>query len=136
MENDFILQGKVLWSYADEYAQIDDGIKFTASLVSLGSPLHNHSGYIAVTENQLIIEGLESDLDLTIPLNAIEEIYLGFDDIFTATSVKNLGAFWQPLRIKFHTGHSLQQIYLIIDHNGLFTHNKRWYDTLVNILQA
>ena len=68
MENDFILQGKVLWSYADEYAGISEQVKITASIVSLGLPLHNHSGYIALTDNQLIIEGVEADASLNIPL--------------------------------------------------------------------
>jgi len=136
METDFILQGKVLWSYADEYAQISESVKFTASLISLGSPLHNHAGYIALTENQLIIEGLNNDPDLTISLSTINEIYLGFDEVFTPASVKNLGALWQPLRINFYTGHSLETVYLIIDHNGLFTHNKTWYETLISILQT
>ncbi|OKS84978.1 hypothetical protein [Mucilaginibacter polytrichastri] len=136
MDTRFILQGKVLWSYADEYAQISEGIKFTAAIVSLGNPLHNHTGYIALTENQIIIEGQEGDLDLTIPINAINEIYLGFDDVFTLTSLKNFGAFWQPLRLEFYAGHLLQRVYLIIDHNGLIAHNKRWYEALINILQG
>jgi hypothetical protein len=136
MEDDFILQGKVLWSYADEYAQISEQIKVTAALVSLGSPLHNHAGYIVLTEDQLIIEGINDDLDLSIALSTINEIYLGFDDVFTFTSVKNFGALWQPLRIKFYTGHSLETVYLIIDHNGLFTHNKTWHETLISILQT
>jgi len=136
METDFILQGKVLWSYADEYAQINEGIKFTASIVSLGSPLHNHAGNIALTANQLIIEGFNGGTDLIIPLTAINEIYLGFDDVFTLTSVKNFGAFWQPLRVEFYAGHLLQRVYLIIDHSGLLAHNKRWYEALTNILQG
>jgi len=136
MDQDFILQGKVLWSYAYEYAQISEGVKFTASLVSFGHPLHNHAGYIALTDNQLIIDGVNDDLDITISLSTINEIYLGFDEVFKLTSVKNFGAFWQPLRIEFYNGHSLETVYLIIDHNGLFAHNKTWYETLINILQA
>jgi hypothetical protein len=65
MEDDFILKGKVLWSYADEYAQIGNEIKFTASLVSFSSPLHTMQAYIAPTENQLTMVGINDDLDLT-----------------------------------------------------------------------
>jgi hypothetical protein len=58
---------------------------------------------------------------------------MGFDDLFP---VKGLGTFWQPLRIEYYVPSSeTEVIYLIIDYNGIFTHDKDWYNTLTEMLQ-
>ncbi|WDF56466.1 hypothetical protein [Mucilaginibacter sp. KACC 22063] len=132
MAQELILQGRVLWSYDFEYAEINNQTRVAASLLSGIGPLHHHKGNIGLTAEELLIKGHENEYDLTIALNTIDEVYL--DDIFTNTSVKNFGALWQPLRIRFYERRNMEKIYLIIDHNGLFTHNKQWYETLKSIL--
>ncbi|MDB5283059.1 MAG: hypothetical protein JWO06_2134, partial [Bacteroidota bacterium] len=70
--------------------------------------------------------------ELTIPFPSIEEIALGFDENFPNTLVKNLGLFWQPLRITLRTG---ENIYLIIDFNLLLgPKNQFWFKALKEML--
>jgi len=105
-------------------------------MASFSPPLHRHNGNIALTDSELIIEGIDGDVDLTIQLNAMKQVYLGFDDLFPATSARSFGAFWQPLRIEYYVSSSeTEDIYLIIDYNGIFTHDKDWYNTLTQMFQ-
>jgi len=106
-------------------------------MTSFVSPLHRHEGTIALTNSEIIIEGIgDDDEDLTIQLDRLKQIYLGFDDVFPATSVKSFGFLWQPLRIEFYiSAVGTQSIYLIIDYNGLYTHDKDWYNTLTQMLE-
>lgn len=122
-----ILKGRVLWSYDYELAAKSRRVKFLSGLFSFIKPLSNHEGQIILTRSGLLITG---DEDLNIPLRSVNEIYLGFDTLFPATSVKNFGAFWQPLRLEFLTSDETRKIYLAIDYNGLTANNQLWYDTI------
>jgi hypothetical protein len=137
MAEEFVLQGKVMWSYDHEMIEFTSTQKLITGLSGIGGPLHNHQGYITLTDEQILIEGQEEgDKDLNIPLGSINELYLGYDDVFTAGSVKNGGLFWSPLRIEYiSNNYQTQKIYLIIDYMGLYSHNKRWYEALTTMLQ-
>lgn len=136
MAETFLLQGNVKWAYDFEMAEFSDNQKIMASMVSFNPPLHRHQGNIALTNSKIIIEGIGEDEDLTIQLNALKQIYLGFDDLFPISSARSLGLLWQPLRIKFYISSvQTQSIYLIIDFNGIFTHDKDWYSTLTRLLE-
>ena len=136
MPEEFVLQGKVMWSYDHEMAEFTSAQKVMTGLSGIGGPLHNHNGYITLTSEQVLIEGQERDDDLIIPLTAINQLYLGYDDVFTAYSVKNAGLFWQPLRLEyFGRNRQTNKVYLIIDHMVLYNHNKKWYETLISMLQ-
>ncbi|MFI5159439.1 MAG: hypothetical protein ACHQF4_11275 [Sphingobacteriales bacterium] len=136
MSGSFLLQGTVKWSYSYELAEFTETAKIMHSMASFSPPLHRHNGNIALTDSELIIEGVDGDIDLTIQLNAMKQVYLGFDDLFPMTSARSFGAFWQPLRIEYYVSSSeTEDIYLIIDYNGLFTHDKDWYNTLTQMFQ-
>src|ERR1700710_508125 len=93
-----LMSGHVLGSYSDEVAE--SGLRNEISaLFSLIKPLHHHEGEIALTDTNLIIKG---DINLNIPLGKLNQLYLGFDDIFKSTYVKNGGMFWQPLRVSYY----------------------------------
>jgi hypothetical protein len=136
MPEEFVLQGKVMWSYDYEMQAFSTAQKLTTGLSGIGGPLHNHNGYITLTSGQILIEGQEGDEDLIIPLTVINQLYLGYDDVYTYYSVKNAGLFWQPLRLEyFSSNHQTNKIYLIIDHVVLYNHNKKWYEALTAMLQ-
>lgn len=136
MAEEVVLQGKVMWSYDHEMMEFTSAQKLMTGLSGIGGPLHNHQGYITLTGEQILIEGPVGDEDLIIPLASINELYLGYDDVFTASSVKNGGLFWQPLRLEyFSNNYQTNKIYLIIDYTGFYSHNKRWYETLTTMLQ-
>lgn len=127
---EIILEGKVLWSYQEELS--DAGLlQEVNALFSFSQPLHHHAGEIALTENEIIISGV--DEELRINLAQLDQIYMGFDEIFKSTYVKNAGMFWQPLRLGYHTSTSTNTVYLIIDHNILGSQNKLWFQTLTGL---
>lgn len=122
-----LLAGKVLWSYDYELAQRDSLNDFAAHFSGV-KPFHVHAGEITLTDNQLIIIG---DEDLKIHLGSLEQIFLGFDDVFPRSLVKNFGLFWQPLRLTLSGGRGL---YLIIDYNMLGSKNHQWFRELKEML--
>lgn len=137
MADTFLLQGTAKWSYDYEMAEFTETQKALASMTSFVPPLHRHEGNIALTNSEIIIEGVgDDDEDLSIQLDRLKQIYLGFDDVFPVTAVKGLGLFWQPLRIEYYTSAvETQSIYLIIDFNGIYTHDKDWFKTLTQMLE-
>ncbi len=130
-----MLEGNVLWSYDYELNEEKryGWLKKISGIFSFLKPMHNHEGNILLASNGLFITG---DEHLELPLTHIEEVYMGFDDVFPASSVKNFGAFWQPIRIKsFISNSESQTIYLIINYSGLFSDNKTWFNTLISLLR-
>ena len=124
---DILLSGHVLWSYADEIAGsgLKDEIR---ALFSFVKPLHHHEGEVLLTESYLIVNG---DVNLNIPLSNLNQLYLGFDEVYKSTYVKNAGMFWQPLRIDYHNGGTRNSIYLIIDYNIAGTaKDQQWFNAL------
>lgn len=126
----FLLKNRVLWSYDHEVEQrnaIDNiGVHFSGV-----GPFHAHEGEIILTETNILISGDES---IEIELNGIDQLYLGFDDIFPRTLVKNFGLFWQPLRISFYRSGLSNSIYLIIGLNMFSCENQLWFNTLKELL--
>jgi hypothetical protein len=122
-----ILTGKVLYSYQHELLERDSFADLGAHFSGV-NPFHKHAGEIALTADKLFISG---DEELHISLSTIEQIYLGFDEAFPRTLVKNMGLFWQPLRLSLSDGNKL---YLIIDYNMLASNNQLWFDGLKELL--
>jgi hypothetical protein len=130
-----MLEGNVLWSYDHELTneKSSSWIKKIAGLFSFLKPIHNHEGSILLASNGLFITG---DEQLELPLSNIEEVYMGFDDLFPASSAKNFGAFWQPIRIRSTISRSESQtVYLVINHTGIFSDNQTWFNTLISLLR-
>ncbi len=130
-----MLEGNVLWSYDHELTDEKNSswIKKIAGLFSFLKPRHNHEGNILLASNGLFITG---DEQLELPLPNIEEVYMGFDDVFPASSAKNFGLFWQPIRIRSAISRSESQtVYLVINHTGIFSDNQTWFNTLISLLR-
>lgn len=126
------LTGKVLWSYDYEVVQRSPKHHILAHFSGV-LPFHAHKGVIYLTDKGLFIIG---DADIQVPYNSFEQVYLGFDEIYPRTLVRNFGFFWRPLRIRFQDGFKPETIYLIINYNILGTSNQLWFNTLKEILSA
>ena len=124
-----ILKGTVLWCYDYEIVQrvVANDISYQFSGIN---PFHTHKGIINLNDKYLSISG---DIDINLPLSHITQLFLGFDENYTPLLAKNLGVFWQPLRLTTYTN---SIVYLIVDYNLLFSKNKKWYNTLQQILSA
>lgn len=128
-----ILQiGKVLWSYDHEIAGCTL-VNETGTLFSVTPPLHHREGEIILTTSTLTIDGYNY---LNIPLDQLDQIYLGFDDVYKRSLVKNNGIFWQPLRIRYKVADGYNTVYLVIDHSFWGTKNQLWFDTLKQLLST
>lgn len=119
------IEGKVLWCYDYEVIGRDSSVDF-GHMFSGTPPFYVHSGKISLNADSIEING---DVDLTIRLSELTQLYLGFDDVYLPTLVKNFGLFWQPLRLNFNYGNS---IYLIIDYNFFSSGNKKWFTEIKN----
>jgi hypothetical protein len=126
-----ILQiGKVFWSFDYEIAALTL-VDEAGALFSHTPPPHHREGEIILTSDSLVIDGYNY---LNIPLNRLEQVYLGFDEIYKRSLVRNNGMFWQPLRLRYKEGDDTNVIYLIIDHRFFGTKNQLWFDTLKQML--
>ncbi|MBB2150361.1 hypothetical protein [Pedobacter gandavensis] len=129
MEN-ILLSGNVKWSTAAEVLHrntIDQvGVHFSGV-----GPFHCHSGQITLTEKAIYLSG---DVDLSFDLGDLEQLYIGFDDVFPRTLVKNFGMTAQPLR--FQVGAGIGALYLFIDYNMMaFTNNTLWFNSIKSMLE-
>ncbi|KIA91918.1 hypothetical protein OC25_19260 [Pedobacter kyungheensis] len=130
-----MLEGNVLWSYDHELTN-EKGtswIKKLAGLFSFLKPIHKHEGNILLASNGIFITG---DEQLEVPLSNIEEVYMGFDELFPASPIKNFGLFWQPIRIRSTISRTQSQtVYLVINRTGIFSDNQTWFNTLISLLR-
>ena len=124
------LTGNVLWSFDYELEQAGLTQEMLA-LFSLMPPIHRHEGQLSLTDVALIIEG---DISKTIPLSVISQLYLGFDEVFRQSLVKNGGVFWQPLRLTLEGKAGKEIVYLIIDHGPFGAKNTIWFNALKDML--
>jgi len=130
-----LLEGNVLWAYDHELVKegTQGFFKKIAGVFSFLPRLHKHKGEILLASSGIYIAG---ETELSLPLSEIEEVYMGFDDIFPASSTTNFGMFWQPIRItSSRNALERQIIYLIIDYSGFFTNNQTWFHTLIRLLK-
>lgn len=121
-------EGQALWIYDHELQTMEYNERFTIRHFSFVPPLSRHNGTAILTERSILLEGDES---IVIPLASIEELYYGFDDLYTAASVKNFGAFWKPLRIRQGLA---GYIYLIINYRYFYTSNEHFLTLLKDLL--
>lgn len=126
---DIILSGNVRWSYdyeIKERSMLDDlSVHFSGA-----GPYYKHTGAIALTNEAIYIEG---DINLVFPLNDLEQLFLGFDEVYPRSLLKNFGVMTQPLRLKV-SGMN-ENLYLFVDYNMIGqSANHTWFTTLRELL--
>jgi hypothetical protein len=127
MEN-IIYEGKAYWAYDTEILEMDAAERYIGRHFSSVPPLSKHEGKIYLTDKSILIEG---DEEVRILLSEIHQLYLGFDEVFQAASVKNFGMFWKPLRINYGLD---SNIYLIIDYTLMISNNSRFFEVVTKML--
>lgn len=127
MEN-ILYTGTVYWAFDYEIEEMHQGERYFIRHLSFSAPLSRHQGNFYLTDNSIILESAAGNI--TIRLSEITQLYLGFDEIYSANSVKNFGLSWQPLRIIFKDD---QVIYLVIDYRYGFTANNQIFALLKEI---
>lgn len=108
--------------------------------ISFMFPLHAYYGHVRIEGNMLMFSGTErktgNDFQLAIFRSEIEELYHGYDDVFTLFETRNLGFGWKPLRIKFTQNQRTFKLYLIVNYSLGRTDNAIWLEILKNWLRA
>jgi len=123
-----LFESKALWIHDYEISAMSYDERFTIRHFSSVPPLSKHDGFIRLSETEIVLEG---DEDRIIPLASVTELYHGFDELYPASSVKNFGAFWKPLRIKHGYGNCT---YFILNHGLFGTSNAHFLDLLKDLL--
>jgi len=123
-----LFESAVFWGY-DYELKAKSGLNQIAAQFSGVPPIHEHSGDLLLSTGALQITG---DEDLLISLSDIDQLFLGFDEIYHRNFVKNFGAFCQPLRITSSNGITESTIYLIAGYSGSSCTPTQ---TLFNLLQ-
>ncbi|OFY86437.1 MAG: hypothetical protein A3F72_11615 [Bacteroidetes bacterium RIFCSPLOWO2_12_FULL_35_15] len=105
---------------------------------SFGSPLHRYDGELILSKDQLHYIGIDtknnnSEFSAIIYKYQIEQIYLGFDDVFTVSESRSLGLKWKPIRIKIVKNGIEENLYFITYlENGFNT--EEWFNILISWL--
>ncbi|AYL96373.1 hypothetical protein [Mucilaginibacter celer] len=122
--------GKAMWSHDYDLATL--GLANEAgALFAFTPPPHHYNGEIILTPKSIVLDG---DSYEHIPLDSLEQLYLGFDEFYTRSMVRNAGMFWQPLRLRYKYKDEVKTIYLIIDHGFFGAKNQLWFNVLKQLL--
>jgi hypothetical protein len=102
--------------------------------ISAAQPLHRYKGLLNLDRDKISFYGTEkktgNDFRLFIYRHEIQQLYHGFDDVFTVLETRNLGLSWKPLRISFTRDKTDFRVYLIIDYAFGRTTNEAWMEAL------
>ena len=106
---------------------------------SFTNPLHRYKGLLKLDRETLSFHGIEkktgNDFRLTVYRREIQQLYLGFDEVFTAFETRNLGLGWKPLRVVFIREKTDYHMYLIITYSPGRTENEIWMELLKEWLE-
>lgn len=119
-----------MWSHDYDLATLGLANEVGA-LFSFTPPTHHYNGEIILTPKSIVLDG---DSYEHIPLDSLEQLYLGFDEFYKRSMVRNNGMFWQPLRLRYRIKDELATIYLIIDHTLFGAKNQLWFNVLKQLL--
>jgi hypothetical protein len=119
-----IYEGNAYWVYDNEILDMDVSERYIGRHFSSVPPLSRHQGKIYLSDTSIRIDG---DEEVNIPIADINHIHLGFDDVFSAASVKNFGMFWKPIRVNYGPD---TNIYLIIDYSLMISNNNRFFEMM------
>ena len=134
-----IFESSALLSFSEDIQNrsFTDWIK---AHISFMYPLHAYNGRVRIEGNMFMFSGAErktgNDFQLNIFRNEIEELYLGYDNVFTVFETRNLGFGWKPIRITFTRNQRTLRLYLIVNYSLGKTDNAIWLEILKNWLRA
>jgi hypothetical protein len=121
-----------LWIFEDELKYLHE-INFVSARFSFSPPVHKYQGILYFEESLIKLEGTNNDgltiIEINIYKSQIDEIFLGFDQIYTIYVSRGLG-FWKPIRIKYINNKLISTLYLIVNYRIGFTDNNKFFNLL------
>ena len=103
---------------------------------SLGRPVYRYDGAISIEGNDLVFSGLEKNngrkFSLRIGRDDLEEVRLGFDDVYKRGLDRSMGLAFRPLRISFREKGDIRTFYVITSFERIrrSSKNLEWYNRL------
>ena len=114
-----------------------DFIDWLEAHTSFMMPLHRYKGMIELNSDNIVFTGVDvkngEEYNLEIPIKNINDVHLGFDDVFKRRDDRSP---WnKPLRIRFKEDDDEKTIYLFINFHRTLrtTDNKKVYQKLIEI---
>ena len=111
-------------------------LEWLAAHTSFLKPLHRYQGVLKVDEEAVVFDGKNKngyvEFNLTILIDNIIEVFLGYDELFRRREDRSLGLRgFEPLRIRFETKRGQQTIYIFVGYHWMRTsQNRRLYKQL------
>ena len=100
---------------------------------SMMKPLYRYEGTVQIDPSALGFTGMDvttnEQFELRIPKHAVEQLYHGLDDVYSAGETRSMGLFWKPIRIQYHSAGE-HTLYLIANYHMGITDNAQWYEAL------
>lgn len=128
-----ISQTPSLWAFEEDILS-RSWLDWLAAHISFGKPLHRYEGTLTVHNNFIQLAGFDKrnneEFQLDIYKYEIEQLYLGFDESFSAFETRGLGLTWLPLRILFIKNGEERKLYLITNYQFGKTGNREYFDFL------
>lgn len=105
-------------------------VEWLTAHTSFLKPLHRYQGILKVDEEAIVFDGKNKkgyiDFNITILIDNITDIYLGYDEVFRRREDRSLGLRgFEPLRIRFETKRGEKTIYLFAAYHWMRTSQNR-----------
>lgn len=97
-------------------------------------PLHRYRGKLFIMDDHLELQGRDKrtkeEVMLYISKYSLEQVHLGFDEVFSLAETRGLGLSWQPLRIRYDASGETRTLYLIANYRISRSDNAKLFDFL------
>lgn len=128
-----IAQVPVLWIF-EEDIRSRSWLEWLRAHISFEKPLHRYEGIATLYATSIILEGFDNrgkeEVNLEIYKYAIEQLYHGFDSVFSVTESRGLGLTWHPVRLTYTSENLIKNVYLIVNYRFGKTDNLEFFEFL------
>ena len=126
-------QAPALWIF-DEDIKNRSWLEWLRAHISFGKPLHRYDGIATLHATFLSLDGFDNrekvEVAFRIDKYKMEQLYHGFDDVFSLSESRGLGLTWHPLRLTYTSENLKKNIYLIINYRYGKTDNLEFFELL------
>ena len=128
-----ISQTPAIWLF-EEDVKTRSWLDRLAAHTSFLLPLHRYRGRLVITDDHLELQGRDKrskeEVMLYINKSRIEQVHLGFDEVFSVSETRGMGIGWQPLRITYDVTGESRVLYLIANYRVGQCDNAALFDFL------
>ncbi|MEO9365678.1 MULTISPECIES: hypothetical protein [Candidatus Nitrosocaldus] len=123
-----MLKERALMIFEEDVMNADVLKRLRAMIVTQMLPPHRYDGTLTIDEGRILFDGKDlisnERFRLSIPMDSIRDIHLGFDDLYIGKDSKGKRYQLSPIRLKYVDDTSRQRmIYIFPEFRGLFRTN-------------